>query len=255
MSDPRLVFAANRRIGVRALEMLREADWQPVLIVLPRGRKADCNEEMKAVWPDVPVIEGMAFRSPEGIEQIAAVKPDYFLSVHFPYIVPSEVLDLPSIGALNLHPAYLPYNRGWHTPSWAIIEGTMYGATLHWMDDGIDTGDIALQSAIEPHAEDTAHSLYQRVLNLEAELFRQAIPTMRSCSLPRIPQVGSGTSHSKEDLAAVQKLDPDERLSVRELLDRLRALTTNDPQEAAYIETERGLVSVRVALDLRHVKA
>ena len=70
---------------------------------------------------------------------------DYIICVHFPYIVPREILSIPKYGVTNLHPAYLPYNLGWHTPSWAILENTPIGATLHYMDECVDTGDIIHQ--------------------------------------------------------------------------------------------------------------
>ena len=145
MSFPALVLAANRRIGLQALEIFLDVGWQPVALIVPDGEKADCVREMWDLLTGVPVFEGKAFCSPTNIDQLRALHPDYILSVHFPYLIPSEILAIPAIGTLNLHPAYLPYNRGWHTPTWAIYEGTPFGATLHWVDKGVDTGDIALQ--------------------------------------------------------------------------------------------------------------
>jgi methionyl-tRNA formyltransferase len=232
---PRIAYAANRALGEECLHLLRAAGVQPEVLLLPAD--ADHGEAMQSLLPGVPVLEGKAFSSGEGMALLRSLQLDYLLSIHFPLILPAAVRTLPRIGTLNLHPAYLPFNRGWHTPSWAILDGTPFGATLHWMDDGIDTGDIALQKQVEVHPDDTAHSLYQRALQAEAELFRDAIPLLLRHKLPRIPQTGTGTSHKKADLEAMRKIDPT-GMSDAEMLRRVRALTTNRPEEAAYIEMD-----------------
>jgi methionyl-tRNA formyltransferase len=196
----------------------------------------------------VPMICGKDFRKPEVVKLIDDMSIDYIVSVHFPYIIPPEILSIPRVGTLNLHPAYLPYNRGWNTPTWAILDQTPYGATLHWVDEGIDSGDIALQKKLEILPEDTAHSLYQRVLALELEVFSEAIPLLLRDELPRIPQNEHGTSYRKADLSRIQKLELDESYTVREVINKLRALTTNNINEAAYFEADgiRYFVTVEI---------
>lgn len=232
---PKLAFAGNRNIALRCLRGLLDFGWKPSLLLIPKSRNSDIPDQMAEFLPDVQVLKGKDFREPHGLGVLRELKPDYMISVHFPYIVPREVLAVPQIGTLNLHPALLPYNRGWHTPTWAIMESTPYGATLHWMDEGIDTGDIALQQEVSVQPDDTADSLYQRVLKAEYELFLRALPSIVSGDLPRHPQEpNSGTTHVKTDLAGVQELDLNACESVRDTLRRLRALTTSDPTERAH---------------------
>ena len=250
---PRIALAANRHLGYQALHTLLDADIVPCALLLAKGRSADEWAENMAssvanLDVDVPIIRGKRFREAEGINELAALKPDYIISVHFPYIVPADVLAIPTLGTLNLHPAYLPYNRGWHTPSWAIADGTPYGATLHWMDEGVDTGDVALQRQVDVHANDTADSLYQRVLELELEVFRDAIPFLKSGMMPRQPQAGRGTAHSKRDLANRQCLNLDRPQTVRQTLRTLRALTTSSWEEAAYFEQDGVKYHVQVVI-------
>lgn len=248
VDKPKLVYLANRRIGLRCLGILLEHDWKPSVLLVPEGSYAECAGDMRALVPEIPIIEGRRFLKKEILDLLQKLEPHYLVSVHFPYVIPEAVLRIPSIGALNLHPAYLPYNRGWHTPSWAIYEGTPYGATLHWMDAGLDTGDIALRRAISVLPQDTAHSLYQRVLELEEALFREAVPLMLEGSLPRQPQETGGTSHTKAELNKIQRLDLDESMSVRKVIDRLRALTTSRWDEAAYFEHQGNRYRVRVEI-------
>ena len=249
----RIAFAANRNIGLQALRLLLEYGIEPAVLVLPKSKTLDpAVNEMRRTLPHVPVLHGKVFREAEGIAQLQALDLDYFLSVHSPYIIPQSVLDIPRVGALNLHPAFLPFNRGWHTPSWAILEQTPYGATLHWVDEGTDTGDIALQQRVEALASDTADTLYARVLAAEIELLREAIPMLESRALPRIPQEGQGTAHVKSDLMRRRRLDLDQHMKVRDVLRQIRALTTNRDDEAAYFEVdgERYLVQLSIRRDV-----
>ena len=249
MTPPRLVYAANRRIGVRGLEVLREHDWTPVALLLPERTLAERTGELVDACPGVPVLGAPELQTSDGLAVLRRLAPEYLLSVHYPHILPPSVLELPTVGALNLHPALLPWNRGWHTPSWAILDGTPFGATLHWMAAETDAGDIALQRSIEVRPEDTADSLYGRVLDLEIELLRQAIPLLSHRALERSPQPPGGTLHRKRDLDGVRRLDLAETMSVGRLLDRLRALTTSRHDEASYFEVQGSRYRVRVAIE------
>lgn len=248
MPTIRVVYAADRAIGVRALELLLGCGIEPVALMLPEPAEASHATEIRNALPPVPVIEGRCFVQGRALATLADLAPDYLLSVHFPYLFPPAVLALPRIGTLNLHPALLPFNRGWHTPSWAILEGTPVGATLHWVDDAVDSGDIALQRQEEIRPSDTAHSLYQRLLELELEVLASALPLLKSGELPRQAQAGVGSWHRKADLAGRQEMDLGRNARVGEVIDLLRALTTNNPQEAAYFSVAGQRYSVRVEI-------
>jgi methionyl-tRNA formyltransferase len=249
MSSIRLIYAANRAIGVSGLAVLQQAGIEPVALLLPQGAAASHTAEIKGgVGASIPVIEGKAFMEPRAIKQLAALAPDYILSVHFPYLFIEPIIAIPKVGTLNLHPAFLPFNRGWHTPSWAIIERTPIGATLHWVDKGVDSGDIALQRTVAIRPDDTANSLYQRLLQAELELLVLAIPLLQARRLPRQPQQTGGSFHRKSDLAVVQQLDLAKNVPIGEVIDRLRGLTTSNPEEAAFF-TENGR-RYRVRVDI-----
>src|SRR5690606_40574828 len=63
------------------------------------------------------IFEGNDFKNDENFSKLKELNLDYIIGIHFPYIIPTEVLKIPKTGFLNLHPAYLPYNKGWNTPS------------------------------------------------------------------------------------------------------------------------------------------
>jgi len=249
----RLAFAGDRQPAVDCLSILLDAGVKPEALMISGPERATHGEILREMsgLPSDRVLVGRQFREPAGIELLTSLNLDYILGVHFPYIVPDTVLEIPRIGVLNLHPALLPHNRGWHTPSWAILDETPIGATLHFMDSGLDTGDIVAQAEIEIRPEDTAHTLYGRLLELEVEFFRTAWPLLASGSPPRQTQSpDEGSNHKRADLASdsIRRLDLEASVPVRETLRTLRALTTNDVEEAAYFEVDGRRYRVQVTI-------
>lgn len=238
---PRFAYAADRDIGVWVLDYLLERGDRPLALLVSEPGKASHADELIARCAPlgIPVLRGREFREPEGVRALAALELELVVGIHFPYLVPEEVLRTPRVGVLNLHPAYLPFNRGWHTPSWAILEGTPVGATLHFMDVGIDSGDVVHQRELEVSPADTADSLYARLKRLELEVFREAWPEIAAGTFRRTPQdPAAGTAHKRGELLAdgVRRIDLERPVPPGELLRRLRALTTSSPAEAAYFE-------------------
>jgi len=252
---PRFAFAGDRDIAVQVLEYLLGRGCEPVALLVSAPDRASHADELASLLPGLHasrVLRGTEFRTPGGLETLRSLQLDYIIGIHFPYLVPSEVLRLPRHGVLNLHPAYLPYNRGWHTASWAILDGTPIGATLHCMAEGVDTGAIVHQRRLSIEPDDTADSLYRRVKALELEVFREAWPSLETGTAKRTPQPrGEGTAHAKADLLReeIRRIDRDATVKAGDLLRRLRALTTNDPAEAAYFEEDGKRFRVRVSID------
>ena len=244
MNTLRFAFAGDRDIAVWVLDFLLSQNALPVVLLIPDELKASHARELRgrcSFLAEERILVGSKFREPEAIELLRDLKLDYIIGIHFPYIVPESVLEVSGRGFLNLHPAYLPYDRGWHTASWAILEGTAAGATLHFMDKGLDTGDIILQKQSPVAEDDTADTLYRKLKLLELEVFRAAWPQIRCGEPARIPQdPNAGTLHKRKDLLQpqIQEIDLDKRTSARELLARLRALTTDRLDEAAYFQTD-----------------
>lgn len=251
---PRIVYAGNRDIAVWILQFILEQGVKPVALLVPDPDKSTQAEELIALCDYLEskfILRGTAFCEPLGLDLLHSLAPAYIICVHFPYLIPRAVLQIPKVGVLNLHPALLPYNRGWHTPTWAILEGTSYGATLHFMAEELDVGDIVHQKKLNILPEDTADTLYSRVKLLEMEVFRGAWPSLLTGSLPRMQQdSNSGTFHRRKELLTpkIQEIKLDEIVRTGDLIDRLRALTTNRIDEAAYfvLNGKRYRIQVRI---------
>jgi methionyl-tRNA formyltransferase len=119
------------------------------------------------------------------------------------------------------------------------------------MDSGLDTGDIVYRKELPVAENDTADTLYRKLKRLELDVFEAAWPQLLSRQVTRIAQnPESGTFHKRQDLfrEEVQKIDLDKETTARELLKRLRALTSDRVNEAAYIELDGKKHRVRVTI-------
>lgn len=180
------------------------------------------------------------------LRMIKEVHPDYVISCGYRHIVPEEILAIPEEGCLNLHPAYLPYNRGANPNVWSIVEGTPAGVTLHWMDDGIDTGDIVARRQVELEFSDTGKTLYEKLEDAQVDLFRDKWPDVVAGETETTKQdENAGTYHTTSEFEELCELDPNETVRVREFLDRLRALTF-PPYDNAKIELDGEVYHVEI---------
>ena len=239
-------FAGDRLISVNLLSFLIDEGYKPSFLIVSETKDSSHREKLIS-------LSGLTDRDIYDIDFInknysilADYDTDYIFGIHFPYIISKPLLSIPKVGFLNLHPAFLPYNKGWHTPSWAILDKTKYGATLHFMSNDLDAGDIITQTEIEVKPSLTANELYQSVLEVEEQLFKDAFTNLLTLKPTRIKQVKEGTSYSKKDLAKVQEIDLSEEIFALDLIDKLRALTTNNIDEAAYFIVDEKKYRVQV---------
>lgn len=151
---------------------------------------------------------------------------DLIILAWWPDIIKKSLMEIPRLGCLNFHPSYLPYNRGKHYNFWTIVEGTTFGVTIHWVDEGIDSGDIAFQSTIEKTWEDTGETLYFKAQEEIIRLFKEKFTEIKSGNIPRIPQhFNKGTFHKGNELNMASKIKLDGVYKALDLLNIIRART------------------------------
>lgn len=162
---------------------------------------------------------------------------DLVILAWWPYIIKEELIKIPRLGCLNLHPSYLPYNRGKHYNFWTIVEESPFGVTIHWIDEGIDSGDIAFQSGIEKSWEDTGETLYCKAREGIVKLFKEKFPEIKRGHIPRIPQdLGNASFHRSNELEEASRIELDRYYRARDLLNLLRARTFRPHPAAWFIE-------------------
>lgn len=129
--------------------------------------------------------------------------PDFLVSYGYPRILKQPILErfMPD-RAINLHISYLPWNRGSDPNFWSFLERTPKGVTIHYLDEGIDTGDIIVRKEVAFGASETLKSSYDRLHEEIEALFYAHWPAIRSGACPRLPQTGAGSFHLYKETKA-----------------------------------------------------
>jgi len=125
---------------------------------------------------------------PENVERVRSIAPAFIFSFYYRNMITAEVLSISRLGALNLHGSYLPRYRGRVPVNWAVINGeTETGATLHYMVEKPDAGDIVDQERVEIAFTDTARDVFSKVTDAAVTVIARAWPLLRDGRAARIP--------------------------------------------------------------------
>ncbi len=152
------------------------------------------------------------------------ISPDIIISLYFRQILKREVINVPTMGCFNLHPAKLPYYRGVSPIFWALARGEKeVGISLHFVAEKVDAGDILAQRVIQVEGYDTEHSLFLKCTRIGTEMLLQMIDRLET-SVPLNPigqKVEEGCYFSLPTREAVKEFKKRGRhfFSWRELLE------------------------------------
>lgn len=143
----------------------------------------------------IPIYTPDTLNEPEWRKLIADMNPDVLFSFYYRKMIPAEVLDIPRVGAFNLHGSLLPKFRGRCPVNWVLIEGeTQTGLTLHSMVEKPDAGDIIARRALDIAFDDTAYTLFMKMAQEARILMREVLPSIADGSFAGTPQTVLGPS-------------------------------------------------------------
>ena len=155
----------------------------------------------------------------------------------WPKIIKEPLLSLPKLGFINTHPSLLPYNRGKHYNFWALVEEAPFGVTLHFVDSGIDTGDIIFQMPIDYDWHDTGETLYKKAQLEMVRLFVDNYYLIRVGNYKRRSQdIKSGSYHHSSELDNICEIKLNEKYQARKILNLLRARTFKGHPGCFFVE-------------------
>lgn len=130
--------------------------------------------------------------SPNGLEflhQVQLLGVDLIVVASFSWILKHPLIGVPRLGCINVHPSLLPLYRGPEPNYWVLANFEQKtGVTIHYIDEGIDSGDIILQRELRIRPNETLTTLTERSIRRAAELLREAIPLLLGGQAPRIHQ-------------------------------------------------------------------
>ena len=144
---------------------------------------------------DIPIFQPSTLKSPEIIQRIEDLRPDFIVVAAYGQILPKTILSIAP--CINLHASLLPKYRGASPIQQALLEGEkVTGVTAMLMDEGLDTGDILAYSVYPIEPEDTALTLFDTLAELAAKLTPQVL--QRYESLQALPQWDVDASYCKK---------------------------------------------------------
>jgi methionyl-tRNA formyltransferase len=126
---------------------------------------------------------------PGFIEALRKLAPEVFVIISYQFYLPAEILTVPPLGAINFHTSLLPRHAGMHPGFWTIWYGDREtGMVVHYLDAGIDTGDIIYETRVPVRRGDTIDGVYHRAWEKSTPLVKTLLEDLDAGTLPRRPQ-------------------------------------------------------------------
>lgn len=177
-----------------------------------------------------------------------AVQVDMGILAWWPNLVSGSLLSSARLGFINTHPSLLPYNRGKHYNFWALVEQAPFGVSLHFVDEGIDSGDVIAQSQIFYDWEDTGESLYLKAQEEIFLLFTKEYPRIREGRIVRKEQdLAVGSLHYSNELTPASEIKLNEKYLASDFLNLLRARTFSG-YPSCYFEQDGDTFEVKIEI-------
>jgi len=150
-----------------------------------------------ALSHEIPVFQPAKMRDGEALGYLRELDPELIVVAAYGKILPSEILDYPARGCINVHSSLLPKYRGAAPINWAILNGeTVTGVTIMHMAPALDAGDIISQASTPIGADETAPMLTARLAELGAELLVSAVEAIGAGTAVRTPQDEAGSTYA-----------------------------------------------------------
>ncbi|MGD9949468.1 MAG: methionyl-tRNA formyltransferase [Desulfobulbus sp.] len=238
MSTPlKIVFMGTPEFAVPSLQALIDSPHEVVAVVCQPDRQRGRGKilspppvKVLALEHNLPVLQPHSVRTDEFFEELRIIAPDLLVVVAYGKILPVRLLELPRLGAINVHGSLLPKYRGAAPIQWAVINGeSETGITIMQMDAGMDTGDILLVKRTPIGPQETAGELFDRLSEMGGATLESAVDQLAAGLLTRQPQ-----DHALASTAPMLNKEMghiDWSLPAKELQSLIRGL---DPWPSAY---------------------
>ena len=193
MNNTTIVVCAYHNVGYRCIQELLDQGAQIALVFTHE------DSPTEEIW--FQSVRGLAeqhgipclttdINLPENVERVRAIAPAFIFSFYYRNMITAEVLAIPRLGALNLHGSYLPRYRGRVPVNWVVINGEREtGATLHYMVEKPDAGDIVDQERVGIEFTDTAQDVFGKVTDAAVAVIARAWPLLQQGQAPRMPMI------------------------------------------------------------------
>lgn len=189
MNKIKIGYFADGPWSHKAFEKIINDSTIEVQFIVPRADTNDLTLKEYSEKYEIDYLYPVKINSEEFISQAKAYNCDLFVSMSFNQIFKKEIINLPKLKTINCHAGKLPFYRGRNILNWALINDEKdFGITVHFIDEGIDTGDIILQRVFPISDKDNYSTLLEVAYVECAEILYDAIKLIQNNEEVRINQ-------------------------------------------------------------------
>lgn len=193
----KIVFMGTPDFARDSLDAIYNAGHEIKAVVTvpdkPKGRGMKlipCEVKEYAIEKKFTIYQPEKLRdNKEIVDTLKEINPDVICVVAYGKIIPKEILKIPKYGCVNVHPSLLPKYRGSAPIQWAILNGDKEtGVSTMYLDEGMDSGDIILQTKVNIDKNETSGELWDRLSKIGADLLVETLEKIENKTAPRIKQ-------------------------------------------------------------------
>ncbi len=250
----KIVLFFDYHLGFKLAKFLKYKKENVVGLVFDNKTKVPFNEDYKNKIKNLfklqknNIFEWSELNKKKNFEKLKKLNSDFFICVNFPKILNQKIISCAK-NSINLHLSYLPFNRGKNPNVWSIIESTPCGATIHKIDEKIDTGKIYVRKKIVPSFIDTAESTYLKCNDAAYDLFKKYWDKIKKNKIKPIKQNNNlKTFHLSKDFKKLGYINLNKKYKAKDLINLLRAKTFKS-FDSAYFFHKNKKIEVRVKLN------
>ena len=233
----KVIFMGTPDFAVPCLEMLINEGYEiPLVVTQPdrqrgRGHKVSYSPVKEcAIKNNIPIFQPESLKNEELLPYLNEINPDVIVVVAYGKLLPSYILNYPKFGCINVHGSLLPKLRGAAPIQWSVINGDEEtGVTTMLMDKGMDTGDILYKIPVKIEPEDTAGTMFEKLMELGASALKTTLIKVKDKKAVRIKQNEDEATYAPMILKKDALIDFSK--SPKEIINRLRGL---NPAPVAY---------------------
>lgn len=185
-----VIVFGNQQIAVDCVKLLRASKDVNLLCVVGSESESDNLFGYTSI-SDYCKKEKLNFYRAEDFNGsiLRKLNPNFCFSFYYRRIFKKEYINIPSEGFINIHPSLLPKYRGPVPTMWALLNGdSETGVTLHYIDEGIDSGDIISQKKVKINPRISGFELNNVLMEEGARLFEETLPLLLTNHIKRVKQ-------------------------------------------------------------------
>jgi len=202
----RVIYMGTPAFSVPPLELLVESGYEVAGVYTQPDRPAGRGRSVLAspikTYAEehgLRVFQPASLGSADTHREIASLSPDVIIIAAYGRILPREVVNLPPLGSVNIHPSLLPRHRGPSPVAFTILEGDdVGGVTLMLLDEGMDSGPIIAQEEKPLLPQDTVATLTDRLFREGAKLLVRSLPLYFQGDLVPRPQEETQATYARK---------------------------------------------------------